>query len=67
MPPPHTPGGGRGSELCHQMTQGGRGSKIDRKSVMYFWNGPNQCGKEKTDWIFFHQFFLIYEKVSIFS
>jgi hypothetical protein len=33
-------GGGGGTGQCHQMTQGGRGSKIGQKSVTYYLNGP---------------------------
>jgi len=36
-----TPGGGGGCpSQCHQMTQGGGGSKIGQKSVTYYLNGP---------------------------
>jgi hypothetical protein len=36
----HTLGGGGGTGQCHQMTQGGEGSKIGEKSITYYLNGP---------------------------
>jgi hypothetical protein len=35
-----TVGGGGGPHLCHKMTHGGRGSKIGKKILTYYLNGP---------------------------